>query len=123
MQRSRYSLTQKKRWYRPTVERLETRAVPATWTQLANAAPEGVGTMLLLADGTVMANGAGANGVGKTWFRLTPDANGSYVNGTWTNLASMSLERLYYGSNVLPDGRVYVLGGEYSGPSGNGNWT
>ena len=30
----------------------------------------------------------------------------------------MGLQRLYFGSNVLPDGRVFVQGGEYSGPFG-----
>ena len=28
----------------------------------------------------------------------------------------MSVQRLYFGSNVLQDGRVFVVGGEYSGP-------
>jgi hypothetical protein len=98
---------------------LESRDLLATWTPLANLPPAaaggGIGTMMLLSDGTVMAQGAN---VSKTWFRLTPAANGSYVNGTWSQLTSMALERLYYGSNVLPDGRVFVLGGEYSGPGG-----
>src|SRR5262249_33978946 len=41
----------------------------------------------------------------------------------WSSRASMGLERLYFGSNVLPDGRVLVVGGEYSGPSGTANFT
>ena len=65
--------------------------------------------MLLLSDGTVM----GQNGQGATWYRLTPDNHGSYVNGTWTTLASMHNDRLYYGSDVLTNGNVYVAGGEY----------
>jgi len=64
--------------------------------------------MLLLPDGTVMA----ADG-GNSWFRLTPDLNGNYVNGSWTTLASMHDSRLYYSSQVLRDGRVFVAGGEY----------
>jgi hypothetical protein len=99
------------------VESLETRAVPAgTWTTLARLAPEAIGTMLLLSDGTVMAQGGGSAATRNQWHRLTPNASGSYVAGTWSNLASMSLQRLYYGSSVLPDGRVFVVGGEYSGP-------
>src|SRR6516164_6164253 len=35
----------------------------------------------------------------------------------------MNLERLYYGSNILPDGRVFVVGGEYSGPAGDQTFT
>jgi hypothetical protein len=62
-------------------------------------------------------------GVTKNWYKLTPDSNGSYVNGSWSALSSMSLERLYYSSHVLQDGRVWVCGGEYSGPSGDANWT
>ena len=63
-----------------------------------------------LSDGTVIGT------QGKNWYKLTPDSSGSYVNGTWSTMASMSLERLYDATNVLPDGRVFVVGGEYSGP-------
>src|SRR5260221_14690599 len=61
--------------------------VPApagTWSPLAHTAPGAVNLMLLLPDGTVM--GARNNGstIGSGWFRLTPAANGSYINGTWT---------------------------------------
>jgi hypothetical protein len=50
------------------------------------------------------------------WWRLTPDNTGSYVNGTWSQLASMpsTYGPLYFGSAVLPDGRVIVEGGEYN---------
>jgi hypothetical protein len=94
--------------------------VTGTWTALAHLAPssDGIGTMMLLSDGTVMAEGGQ---VDKTWYRLTPDASGSYINGTWSTLPSMHQTRLYYGSNVLPDGRVYVGGGEYSDAGGETN--
>ena len=48
------------------------------------------------------------------WWKLTPDINGSYVNGTWTQLASLSSNYgpLFFASAVLPDGRVIVEGGE-----------
>ena len=39
--------------------------------------------------------------------------HGSYLNGTWTTLASMADTRLYYSAAVLMDGRVFVAGGEY----------
>ncbi|MFO0939199.1 MAG: cadherin domain-containing protein [Pirellulales bacterium] len=100
-------------------EQLEERDLFAVWTPLTNVAPDAIGTMMLLTDGTVMAQGGG---VSKDWYKLTPDNTGNYHNGTWSKLASMSLERLYFGSNVLPDGRVFVLGGEYSGPAGNSTW-
>jgi hypothetical protein len=80
-----------------------------TWTPLVHYAPGGIGTMLLLTDGTVMAQ----NGSGAAWCRLTPDIHGSYVNGTWSSLAPMNYTRLYGSSDVLRDGRVFIAGAEY----------
>ena len=92
-------------------------AMPAgTWAPLANTAPGAVGTMLLLSDGSVMAHHAG---VTSNWFCLRPDARGSYSNGTWTTLASMHDARLYFASDVMSDGRVFVAGGEYGITNGN----
>jgi hypothetical protein len=99
------------------VEELESRVTPAggTWTALSNLG--GGGTMMLLTDGSVMLQGGG---IASSWSRLTPSSTGSYVNGTFSNLASMRLSRLYFASNVLTDGRVFVYGGEYS--NGSQNW-
>src|SRR5579884_160516 len=112
---------------RPSVrlqlQTLEDRCLLSTWTPLSNMPADYVGTMMLLPNGTVMAQGQGNNGVSNTWYQLTPDATGNYAKGTWSQLASMSLERLYYASNVLPSDNVLVLGGEYSGPNGNQNLT
>lgn len=104
--------------FRPEVTQLEDRVVPTggTWTALTNFG--GGGTMMLLSDGSVMIQGGG---ISSSWSRLTPNSSGSYVNGTFSSLASMSLSRLYFASNVLPDGRVFVYGGEYS--NGSQNWT
>jgi hypothetical protein len=74
--------------------------------------------MLLLTDGTVMVSD-NASG----WSRLTPSSNGSYVNGTWSAMESMSTPRLYFASHILRSGDVWVLGGEYSGVSLTQNWT
>ncbi len=89
------------------------------WTFLANQAPEPINAMLLLTDGTVIGQGVFTSGAvegnGDThWFKLTPDASGSYVNGTWTQIASMNSPRTYYASTVMRDGRVFVSGGEYT---------
>lgn len=46
----------------------------------------GTGTALLLTDGSVMVQDNNEF----QWLRLAPDANGSYVNGTWSQLASRS---------------------------------
>ena len=90
-----------------------------TWKKLGNSPNFDASTMLLLTDGLVMCQQSG----GVNWSSLTPDANGDYVNGTWTPLAPMINTRLYYASAVLRDGRVIVCGGEYSnaGVSGGGN--
>src|ERR1041385_621884 len=82
----------------------------AAWTALSHTNTEGVGTMLLLSDGTVMAQGSGTTA---NWFRLTPDIHGSYINGTWSQLASMRYTRLYGATAVLQDGRVFFAGAEY----------
>ena len=81
------------------------------WTKLNRGAPGPVNMMLLLSDGTVMAQNTGNN----IWYRLTPN-NGSYVDGTWTTRTPMTSTRLYYSSAVLRDGRVLIAGAEY----GNG---
>jgi hypothetical protein len=91
------------------------------WTALKNAPPFGTpGTMLLESDGTVLVhNEPDNNTTGGTnqWWKLTPTANGSYVNGTWSQIASMPSDYapLYFASAVLPDGRMIVEGGEYNG--------
>ncbi|HMF02982.1 MAG TPA: hypothetical protein VKK06_24045, partial [Terriglobia bacterium] len=84
----------------------------ATWNRLTFLSPDSAGTMILLTDGTVMVQG---HNPGNNWMRLTPNSTGSYINGAWSNLASMSIPRLYYGSNMLTSGKVWLLGGEYSG--------
>lgn len=91
------------------------------WTPLVNAPPFGTpGTMLLESDGTVLVHNEPDNNVtgGTTdWWKLTPDSKGSYVDGTWTQIASMpaGYSPLYFGSAILPDGRMIVEGGEYIG--------
>ncbi len=86
------------------------------WTKVTATAPHANhGVMLLLSDGSVIchSNSGGADGNGLLWDKLTPDASGSYVNGTWTSTAPMLDTRLFFSSQVLKDGRVYVAGGEY----------
>jgi hypothetical protein len=70
------------------------------------------GTALLMTDGSVIVQGTFTG----NWYRLTPDVSGSYVNGIWSQLASLpeGYSPLYFASAVLPDGRVIVEGGEYN---------
>ena len=95
-----------------------------TWTPLKNQPTfltNGAGPALLLTDGTIMVH----NACGSDWWRLTPDNTGSYINGTWKQLASLpsGYAPLYYASALLPDGRVIVEGGEYNVDCNNGSWT
>lgn len=86
------------------------------WTKLAKPNPVGSsGTMSLLTDGTVMVTGGGQTA---SFSRLNPDASGNYINGTWTTAASMAVQRLYTATNVLPSGKLFVLGGEYTSDGG-----
>jgi hypothetical protein len=84
--------------------------MPGIWNPLTNEPPFAASTMFLLTDGTVMCQESG----GMNWWKLTPDAFGDYMHGTWSALAPMHFTRLYYASAVLKDGRVLVAGGEYS---------
>ena len=91
------------------METLESRTLlTGTWTALTNAAPDGVGTMNLMTDGSVMITNGGVG-----WDRLVPNSAGSYVNGTWSKVADMHDSRLYDATQVLQDGRLFVAGGEY----------
>jgi hypothetical protein len=109
----------------PTASGLKSNLAPrdtsSPWTPLVNPPPFGTpGTMLLESDGTVLVhNEPDNNTTGGTnqWWKLTPDANGSYVDGTWSQIASMSpnYTPLYFASAILPDGRMIVEGGEYIG--------
>ena len=88
--------------------------MPGTWSPLTNQPTFGVGTMLLLTDGTVMCQNSGT----PHWWKLTPNITGSYVNGTWSALADGPNGPLYFASAVLRDGRVFVAGGEYNNGAG-----
>lgn len=93
----------------------------ASWTPLTNAAGGSIETMLLLSDGSVLAHSY--DSPGNVWRRLRPAADGSYINGSWSAVAPMGTNRLYFASHVLPSGKLWVLGGEYSGPNLDANWT
>lgn len=90
-------------------------APTATWTNLANVPPGGpynFGNPVLLTDGSVIIHRTDT----RDWYKLTPANTGSYVNGTWTQIASMQsgYGPKFFASAVLSDGRVIVEGGEYN---------
>ncbi|MBV8146434.1 MAG: fibronectin type III domain-containing protein [Gammaproteobacteria bacterium] len=103
------------------------RALPpagGTWQAVATAPVVGLCNPLLLTDGTVMIHECNT----PAWYKLTPSNSGSYVSGTWSQLASLPVisgsqyAPQYHASAVLNDGRVIIQGGEYNG-TGAGVWT
>src|SRR6476620_3940367 len=99
----------------PTGAGARSQSVPPTsrWTPLINPPGlfNGASNPILLTDGTVLVKDTGF----PDWWRLTPDQSGSYVNGTWSQVASLpaGYSPLYHSSAVLPDGRLIIEGGEY----------
>jgi hypothetical protein len=76
------------------------------------------GTAFLLTDGSVMMQECQFGYGTRRWWKLVPDSNASYINGSWSRLADSNVGRKYFASAVLADGRVVVCGGEYSDASG-----
>lgn len=100
----------------------------ATWTPLTIPPPANLDTCLLLNNGDVMCH----QYQGSVWNRLTPDAMGSYKNGTWNKTTIPPMPRgndpsfgcagcfyqpVFFSSAVLPDGKVVIVGGEFNGTS------
>jgi len=95
---------------------LEYEHLAFTWTPVTNLAPYTAGgVMLLMTDGSVVCKsfGGGSTGYGDIFNKLTPDINGSYINGTWSAIAPMHRDRYSFSSLVMNDGRLYAAGGEY----------
>ena len=96
------------------IERASSGPAGPSWTPLANQPAfllNGASNPILLTDGTVLVQDTGF----PDWWKLTPDQKGSYVNGTWTSIASLpaTYSPLYHSTAVLPDGRMIIEGGEY----------
>ena len=94
------------------------------WTPVQGVPNIGAGAVALLTDGRVLVHDESGNtGTWQNWWTLTPDANGHYETGTWTQVAGTvsSYGPLYFASAVLPDGRYIIEGGEYN--NGSASWT
>lgn len=97
----------------------QTRA-EGTWVKLRNPAPQsgctktpcGVSDLHLLSDGTVIGKQNG-DPLLLTWYRLVPDSNGSYINGTWSVIQPSICPHGEFASQLLSDGTFFVAGGEY----------
>ncbi|HZV77052.1 MAG TPA: hypothetical protein VFF63_04745 [Candidatus Babeliales bacterium] len=93
------------------------RAAAGGWQQVSSVPSftNGPATQLLMTDGTVIVQDFCTS----NWYRLTPDQNGNYLTGTWSEIAAMpsNYAPLYFASAVLADAKVVVNGGEYNGLS------
>jgi hypothetical protein len=94
---------------------------PGKWTVMKDAPSEDTtkpapafAHIMLLSDGSVLAFTDFCAKTGAA-MRLVPDSTGSYVNGTWVKAGTLptGYSPLYFGSEVLPNGQVTVIGGEY----------
>src|SRR5204863_4787675 len=97
-----------------------------TWKDLSNKLPfaNGPWVQMLLTDGTVLVDDL----CSPNWYKLTPDKKGKYERGTWSAIAAMpsGYQPLFFASEILPDGRMIINGGEYNGSGSNcggGVWT
>ena len=86
-------------------------SVPAraqVWIPIDTTPQFNVGIALQLTDGTIMVQ----ENKTSNWWKLTPDINGFYRSGTWSQIASfpssMNYAPTYFASAVLPDGKVIV---------------
>jgi hypothetical protein len=90
---------------------------------------EGLGAIMLLRDGSVMAHNedvviAPSGSFTERWWRLRPNIiNGTldYVGATWqpTGPLPSGYRPSRFGSAVLPDGRLIIEGGEYCNSTGD----
>jgi len=89
-----------------------TTAEAQTFKNLTHQPPDGAEVTFQMTDGTVMAQGFNNS----DWWKLTPDINGSYVNGTWSRVADLPSGYSPYAQaeSVLADGRLLITGGEYN---------
>lgn len=94
-----------------------------TWTRTATNPSSTVAHAMLLSDGSVLINSMYFQNHSDPWYRLVPDANGSYINGKWTNAGTLpsGYNPLYFASTLLPSGQVVIFGGEYN--NGSAVWT
>ena len=106
--------------------------VPAggTWVSVNSTPSVNFMAPQLLTDGTVIFN-TNCNGNGGIWYKLTPSINGGYIDGAWSQIATLPVingaqySPRYYASETLPNGEVLIMGGEYE-TNGNCNqqvWT
>jgi hypothetical protein len=94
--------------------------MPGSWTTFkvpdTSTGPFAADIMLLLTDGSLLVHNGYVSNISNAsqWLCLTPDENGKYESGSWSSEISMHFARQWFASGVLPDGRAFCIGGEYS---------
>jgi hypothetical protein len=83
------------------------------WTLLKHLPAGNASAMWLMQDGSILANIYGQ----KQLVILRPDEKGSYADGSWSPIGNFLLEKLFFSSAVLSDGRLVACGGEFWGPN------
>jgi hypothetical protein len=85
-----------------------------SWTKAPTFPGAGAGAAWLMTDGTVIVHSEQSGP--SNWYKLTPSKTGSYSAGKWTKIASTpsGYAPIFFGSAVLPDGRLIIEGGEYN---------
>jgi hypothetical protein len=98
----------------------------SSWTAIqVNPASFNADEMILLTDGSVLIHNADTNppslasAGAAQWLRMKPDKYGNYTTPSWSSAITMSTARQYFASGMLRDGRVFVIGGEFSNDVAN----
>src|SRR6266478_9633159 len=97
-------------------------AAVGTWSSVTrlNMPPGGnPANVALLTDGRVLVSGTDSTQRWNQWWTLTPDFNGSYATGTWTQVGNSAFGRVFSPAFILRDGRYWICGGEFLCPANN----
>jgi len=75
-----------------------------SWVPLTTQPSFSANHMMLLTDGSVLVQALATN----NWWKLSPDVNGSYVNGSWTALANSTYGPTYYASAIMREWAIWA---------------
>lgn len=88
----------------------------ASWQNLS-ASGSGPGSggamMMLLGNGNVLVENGSNPPPSSSVYLLSPNSSSDYVNGSWNSTGSLNESRLFFSTAMLPDGKIFAIGGEY----------
>ncbi|MGC9992247.1 MAG: hypothetical protein ABSD52_07630 [Candidatus Cybelea sp.] len=90
-------------------------AAAGTFKRGKSQPPDYMQMAYLMTDGSILTQGSYNS---SNWYKYVPDATGDYSDGTWTQEATLptGYSPSAFASDVLADGRLLILGGEYNSP-------